>query len=696
MKNIVIALCLFAFGSSFAQSSDNRILNQYLVLLKKEVQPEALLHDFPQLQIKRQVGHHLNIWLFENTNAYCDAEKLLRDVQKHATVSLAQFNHHFQPRTGSWIPNDPFFVNQWNMLNDGNNGGTVDADIDADEAWAVDTSNLSKDGDSIVVAIIDGRTQLDHEDINYFINHWEVPENDIDEDGNGYIDDYYGWNSSTDSNNVNGSSNHAVHCGGIAAAKGNNGDGVIGVCPGAKVMFCAYGQATDDNVAEAYDYVLTMRALYDATAGAKGAFVVSTNSSFGVDFGDPADYPLWCAMYDSMGVYGILSAGAGPNLGIDIDVQGDIPTTCPSDYLIAVTNTNRNDNRNGGAGFGAIHMDIGAPGTSIYSCYTGNNYGSMSGTSMATPHIAGTVAAMIAHLCPDLIGNYKSFPDSIARFMKTVLLESAEYNPSLANQTVSEGRLNLLRVVTMLDDYNCNNCLHSLGVSTTGIMCPEDANGTATLNIVGGTAPFSILWSTGDTTSAISQLPHGYYWVTVTDSNGCERVKHFAIDKPGTVVFSNISFTPVVGANPGSIDVNAAAGAEQLTYSLDGVNFQSSDVFSIDSNGLYTVFAMNESGCIWSQTVNVIIGIHESSLFETVKAYPTLSTDEVNWEVSINKACTMNVTLMDATGRTVQQQQHDLAGGFHKRSIDVSALVHGFYLLKMEAGNSQHSFAVIR
>lgn len=79
----------------------------------------------------------------------------------------------------------------------------------------------------------------------------------------------------------------------------------------------------------AYGYCLKQRRVYNQTNGSKGAFVVVTSSSFGVDYGQPANYPLWCAFYDSLGNAGILSAGATANLNINIDVTGDIPTSCP-------------------------------------------------------------------------------------------------------------------------------------------------------------------------------------------------------------------------------------------------------------------------------------------------------------------------------------------------------------------------------
>src|SRR5690606_10330895 len=108
------------------------------------------------------------------------------------------------------------------------------------------------------------------------------------------------------------------------------------------------------------------------------------------------NYPIWCGFYDDLGAHGILSAGATANANWNIDTMGDVPTACPSDYMVAVTNTTHNDTKNGGAGYGATQIDLGAPGTSILSTTPGGGYGTSTGTSMATPHVAGAIGLIIS------------------------------------------------------------------------------------------------------------------------------------------------------------------------------------------------------------------------------------------------------------------------------------------------------------
>ncbi|CAN5913337.1 hypothetical protein BH11BAC7_BH11BAC7_08560 [soil metagenome] len=379
-------------------------------------------------------------------------ENTLEAAKSFSSIQVAQFNHYVARRTT--VPNDAEFFIQWNMDNTGQFGGTPDADIDAPEAWDITTGGLTVQGDTIVVAIIDAGFDLAHEDLNFQKNYGEIPGNNIDDDNNGYIDDYNGWNAYNSNGNII-SDLHGTHVAGIAGARGNNMVGVAGVSWGVKIMPVMGSDGTESQVVEAYTYVFDSRKLYNTTNGAQGEFVVATNSSFGVDMGQPSQYPIWCAMYDSLGVVGILSATATANQNWNIDQVGDIPTACSSIFMISVTNTTRNDMKATNAGFGATTIDIGAPGTQVESTIPGNNYGSLTGTSMACPHIAGAIALMYAAGCGQMISDYKTSPDSVAILVRNYLLSSADANASLAGLCTSNGRLNIYNALLAVQTYNC-------------------------------------------------------------------------------------------------------------------------------------------------------------------------------------------------------------------------------------------------
>jgi subtilisin family serine protease len=415
---------------------------------------------FAGLKVKEPVVDYMNIWLFEfNNNSYNDSY-ILNAVRNHNDVAIAQFNHYVTERSAPLvIPNDPSFGQQWGLNNTGQNGGTPDADIDAPEAWNLTTSGMTAAGDTIVVCITDGGFYLTHPDLSFWKNWYEIPSNGIDDDANGYIDDVNGWNAYNQNGNITGNT-HGSHCSGIAGAVGNNSTGVSGVNWNVKIMAVMGSSGTEAVVVRAYGYALKQRRVYDQTNGQRGAFVVVTSSSFGVDYGQPSNYPLWCAFYDSLGYAGILSAGATANLNINIDITGDIPTACPSDWLITVTNTTNTDAKNSGAAYGLLTIDLGAPGTSIYSTTTSGNYGNLTGTSMATPHVAGAVGFMFSVAPLSWIQSYKANPGPNALIVKQKILQGVDVKPSLQNITVSGGRLNLYNSALLMQNLvavNNNN-----------------------------------------------------------------------------------------------------------------------------------------------------------------------------------------------------------------------------------------------
>ncbi len=171
--------------------------------------------------------------------------------------------------------------------------------------------------------------------------------------------------------------------------------------------------------------------------------MVATNSSFGVDYGQPANYPIWCAMYDSLGAYGILSCGATANLNINIDVSGDVPTACPSEFMIAVTNTTRDDAKNSGAAYGVTTIDLGAPGTSILSTDVNGTYTIKTGTSMATPMVTGAIALLYAAADSSRIILSKSDPAAGAIMVRDILFNGVDQISALQGITVTGGRLNV-------------------------------------------------------------------------------------------------------------------------------------------------------------------------------------------------------------------------------------------------------------
>jgi len=308
-------------------------------------------------------------------------------LQQRTDVEIAEVNTFGEYEL---IPNDTDFGDQWDLDNTGQTGGTADADIDAPEAWDITTG----DG-SVVVGVLDSGTEYDHQDLE--CNIWVNPGEDLDgdgvvgdftddangadDDGNGFIDDLIGWDfGSGDNDPAPISNSHGTHVAGIVAACGDNAQGVIGIGggfgagTGVRMMPVAVGNAAPDGS------ILDDAIIYAADNGAQVITMsLSVGSTTAIDAA--LDYA-----HDTMGVF-INNASGNDNGAVGY------PATHPD--VMAVGSTDHNDDRAGSSNFGP-ELEIVAPGVSIWSTITGDAYGFMSGTSMASPHVAGTAALMLS------------------------------------------------------------------------------------------------------------------------------------------------------------------------------------------------------------------------------------------------------------------------------------------------------------
>ncbi len=445
IRSLIVIVSLLLSAHSFAQQQEPRstyVENEFIVWLEQGVDVSRLAAD-SNLGIapKRLLSKRLNIWLFEITDSKEPREEKMYRLINNANVRVVQ-NNHTNIVLRDAVPDDPYYTQQW-----------APAIMSLPQAWEeFTTGGITATGDTIVVAVVDAGANLNHEDLNFWKNIREIPNNGIDDDGNGYIDDYNGWNAYNHNDNIP-NNDHGTHVSGIIGAIGNNGKGVCGVNWNVKVMPVGGSSGNESIVVEAYSYVLEMRARYNETNGEEGAFIVATNSSFGVDYGNPDDYPIWCSLYDEMGQVGILSCGAGPNANVNVDVVGDVPSTCPGNYLIGITNTTSSDVKNSSAGYGISNIDIGAPGTAIYSTLLNNGYGNKTGTSMATPQVSGTIALMYAAMPEAMIQAYKNDPAGISLLVRESLLDGADHLPSLDGLVADARRLNVYGAIERMLNY---------------------------------------------------------------------------------------------------------------------------------------------------------------------------------------------------------------------------------------------------
>lgn len=301
--------------------------------------------------------------------------------------------------------------------------------IGAKKLWdiGVDCSNVN-------VGVMDSGIQVDHEDLidNMWVNTNETAGDGIDNDGNGYIDDIYGWNCGDSDGDVSYTSNHGVHVAGIVSAVTDNSKGVASIARNAKI---ASIKIFDSNGKSNLAYII------DGINYAKKNNINIINCSFGgKDWGSKSVNTIKSAMESVPDMFFVIAAGniATNTPQADNDKTAIYPSqlTKDLDNVISVANTTSSDELSSTSHYGATSVDIGAPGTSIYSTIPTSSYGTMTGTSMATPMVTSTVAVMRA-----------VNPDITSKEIKEKLCSSSDKLSSLTGKVISGGRLNVYNAV---------------------------------------------------------------------------------------------------------------------------------------------------------------------------------------------------------------------------------------------------------
>ncbi|MDP2176319.1 MAG: S8 family serine peptidase [Bacteroidota bacterium] len=415
----------------------------FIVQIEKDVTIEKWTNEIKEIinivQVKA-LNKELNIYLLEILDIKSSLKKDVFDIIKNSKgISNIQYDEKVEFRNN---PNDYHYNKQWNL-----------SQINCQSVWNKSTGSLTANGDTIVVAILDAGFDVNHLDLknNIWRNNGEIPNDQIDNDLNGYIDDINGWNFKNNSNK-HVLDNHGTSVAGIIGAEGNNDIGITGINWRVKMLLCSVNKVSE--IIEAYTYIINQRKLFNSSNGKKGALIVVSNASLGISYIFCKDQPIWGSMFDAMGEVGILSSTSVTNNHIDVDQFGDMPTTCKSPFLITVLASDLDNNIVSTSGFGSISVDIGAPGINVFTTISNNQYGFFNGTSASAPQISAAIALLYCNDCLNFSDNIKRLPKQTALTIKNAILKGVDLMPQ--NDSIkyssTNGILNIEKSLSVLND----------------------------------------------------------------------------------------------------------------------------------------------------------------------------------------------------------------------------------------------------
>lgn len=429
-KRLTASIAVLALLSTAGLASASQpqrpefVPGELLIKFDKNATPEETRSAL--LKIRGKLKKKMKLADLQLVNVPVNTVKMaIRQLGINSVVEYAEpnyFRYMNASDTGTY-PDDSQFDDMWGLHNEGQTGGTANADIDAPESWDITTGNPD-----MVVAVIDSGADMEHEDLaaNIWTNPGEIPENGIDDDNNGYIDDVHGWDFAHDDNDPSDTDaicgGHGTHTAGTIGAVGDNEIGVTGINWNVQVMplkifkrvlglFCS---TTSADIVDAIKYASTMG-------------VRVSNNSYG---GGPPSQ----AEYDAIRASDMVFVAAAGNEGRNNDTTPSYPASYNLDNIIAVAATDHNDNLASFSNYGNT-IDIAAPGVQILSTTPYDTYDFFNGTSMASPHVAGAAGMLLGEN-----------PQLTTREVKWNLLNGAD---DKGLPVLTGARLNLYNSLTM-------------------------------------------------------------------------------------------------------------------------------------------------------------------------------------------------------------------------------------------------------
>ncbi|MFN7979545.1 MAG: S8 family serine peptidase [Vicinamibacterales bacterium] len=455
-----------------------------------------------------------------------DAGELVRRLSRQPDVEYAEPNYVLYAFN---TPNDPSFGSLWGLFNGGASPGwTAGADVKAVSAWDVSTGSKS-----IVVGVVDTGVDYTHADLapNMWSAPWAFTVN-IAGQNIACAAGSHGFNAITRTCDPMDDTNppHGTHTAGTIGASGNNGYGITGVNWNVSLMglkfIGANGQGLTSDAINAINFAVQAKSTF---ASVNGADVRVLSNSWG---GGGFSQALLDAI-NSANSAGALFVAAAGNSAQNIDASPVYPAAYTAPNVVSVAATDQADGLASFSNYGATNVDLGAPGVGIYSTALNQGYTTLSGTSMATPHVSGA-AALVMSMCSATIAEVKS-----------LLLSSVDPVQSLSGKTATGGRLNIARAMS--------SCAQPLvtGVGLTSDKAAPQAPGTSitfTATATGGASPHQFRWFVFDGTTWTPLTGWGtantYTWTPSTANAGYQirAAAKSAGNSGGYETFSTVNY----------------------------------------------------------------------------------------------------------------------------------------------------------
>ena len=414
-----------------------------------------------------------------------------------------------EPEPPSEVLPDDLDSRLWGIRNQGQDGGTAGVDVGAVEAWKTTTGQPNGQGPLILV--IDTGIDYNHPDLaaNVWVNPNEVPGDGVDDDDSGIADDIHGANLIFKDGNPMDDNDHGTHCAGTIGAVGNNGDGIVGVNWNATIAGAKFLDGGGSGTyADAVESVL-----YATRIGAR----ITSNSWGGGGFSQ--------ALYDAFAASPALHIAAAGNESSNTDTRPSYPGGFDLDNIVSVAALDRNGNLADFSNYGAVSVDVAAPGVDVYSLKPGGEFQEMSGTSMATPHVAG-VAGLILSAKPELTNEQ----------LKSRLVNTAVKQENLAGIMVSGGRVNAANALE--DDSIAPDAPGDFNVAqagATGMTLSWTATGDD--GLVGRASSYEIRYS--DKPITLEHTDESVTWDEATPASGMPTP-----NEPGSIETARVAISP--------------------------------------------------------------------------------------------------------------------------------------------------------